>query len=148
MNIQSSSKASDEAAIRSLIDQHVKAVYAKDAAGVLACFTPDYVAFTLEPPLVSAMTGTKQYDAWFATWQGPISTEIRDLDIAVGGDIGVSRSLNRMSSRTSGGDDVEVWYRQTLSFRRLNGVWKIAHVHTSVPFYMDGSFIAATDLKP
>ena len=53
-----------------------------------------------------------------------------------------------MSSRTSGGDDVEVWYRQTLSFRRLNGVWKIAHVHTSVPFYMDGSFLAATDLKP
>ena len=35
MNIQNS-KTSDEAAIRSLIDQHVKAVYAKDAAAVLA----------------------------------------------------------------------------------------------------------------
>ena len=105
MNIQAS-QASDEAAIRNLIDQHVKAVYAKDAAALMACFTSDYVAFTLEPPLVSAMTGPKQYDAWFATWDGPISTEIRDLDIAVGGDVGVSHSLNRMSSRTSGGDDV------------------------------------------
>ena len=147
MNTQSS-KASDETGIRSLIDQHVKAVYAKDAAAVIACFTPDYVAFTLEPPLVSAMTGAKQYDAWFATWQGPISTEIRDLDIAVSGDLGVSHSLNRMSGRSSGGDDVEVWYRQTLSFRKVDGAWKIAHVHTSVPFYMDGSFRAATDLKP
>ena len=147
MNIQSS-KASDETAIRSVIDRHVKALYAKDAAAVIACFTPDYVAFTLEPPLVSAMTGTKEYDAWFATWHGPISTEIRDLDIAVGGDVGVSHSLNMMSSRTSGGDDVEVWYRQTLSFRKVDGAWKIAHAHTSVPFYMDGSFRAATDLKP
>ncbi len=115
---------------------------------MIACFTPDYVAFKLELPLVSRMTGVKQYDAWFATWEGPISTEIRDLDMAVSGDIGVSRSLNRISGRISGGDDVEVWYRQTLSFRKVDGAWKIAHVHSSVPFYMDGSFLAATDLKP
>lgn len=147
MNVQDS-KTSDEAAIRSLIDQHAKALYVKDAAAVIGCFTPDYVAFTLEPPLVSAMTSPKQYDAWFATWQGPISTEIRDLDIAVGGDVGVSRSLNRMSSRTLDGEDVEFWYRQTLGFRKVDGAWKIAHMHSSMPFYMDGSFLAATDLKP
>lgn len=146
MNIQSS-KSSDEAAIRGVIDRHVKALYAKDAAAVLAGFTPDYVAFTLEPPLVSAMTGAREYDAWFATWEGPISTDIRDLNIAVGGDLGVSHSVNRMSGRM-GGEDVEVWYRQTLAFRRVDGAWKVAHVHTSVPFYMDGSFRAATDLKP
>ncbi len=147
MNTQSS-KASDETGIRSLIDQHVKAVHAKDAAAVIACFAPDYIAFALEPPLVSKMTGAKQYDAWFATWQGPISIEIRDLDIAVSGDLGVSHSLNRMSGRSSDGDDVEVWYRQTLSVRKVDGAWKIAHAHASVPFYMDGSFRAATDLQP
>ena len=143
-----SSKASDETGIRSLIDRHVKAVYAKDAAAVIGCFTPDYIAFALEPPLVSSMTGVKQYDAWFETWQGPISIEVRDLDIAVSGDLGISHSLNRMSGRSSGGDDVQVWYRQTLSFRKVDSAWKIAHAHTSVPFYMDGSFRAATDLKP
>ena len=26
--------------------------------------------------------------------------------------------------------------------------WKIMHEHSSVPFYMDGSFKAAVDLKP
>ena len=30
----------------------------------------------------------------------------------------------------------------------LAGTWKIAHEHTSVPFYMDGSFRAAVDLEP
>ena len=147
MNIQNS-KTTDEAGIRSLIDQHVKALYAKDAQAVITCLAPDYVPFTLAPPLVSTMTSTKEYESWFATWQGPIGTEIRDLAIAVSGDLGISHSLNMMSGRSASGHEVKLWYRQTLSFRKVNGAWKIAHEHTSVPFYMDGSFRAATDLKP
>ena len=126
----------------------MKALYAKDAKAVVSHFTPDYVPFTLAPPLVSTMTGAKEYDSWFATWQGPIGTEIRDLDIVVSGDLGISHSLNLMSGRSASGHDVELWYRQTLSFRKVDGVWKIAHEHSSVPFYMDGSFRAAIDLKP
>ena len=147
MNIQNS-KATDEAGIRSLIDQRVKALYAKDAEAVIACLAPDYVPFTLAPPLVSTMTSAKEYESWFATWQGPIGTEIRDLAITVSGDLGISHSLNMMSGRSASGHEVKLWYRQTLSFRKVNGAWKIAHEHTSVPFYMDGSFRAATDLKP
>ena len=147
MNIQNN-KATDEAGIRSLIDQRVKALYAKDAEAVISCFTLDHVPFTLAPPLVSTMTGAKEYDSWFATWQGPIGTEIRDLDIVVSGDLGISHSLNLMSGRSVGGHEVELWYRQTLSFRKVDGAWKIAHEHSSVPFYMDGSFGAAIDLKP
>ena len=147
MNIQGS-KATDEAGIRSLIDQRIKALYAKDARAVISCLAPDYVPFTLAPPLVSTMTGAKEYKSWFATWQGPIGTEIRDLTIAVSGDLGVSHSLNLMTGTTASGHEVELWYRQTLSFRKVNGTWKIAHEHASVPFYMDGSFRAATDLKP
>ena len=147
MNIQNS-KTTDEAGIRSLIDQHVKALYAKDAQAVITCLAPDYVPFTLAPPLVSTMTSTEEYESWFATWQGPIGTEIRDLAIAVSGDLGISHSLNMMSGRSASGHEVKLWYRQTLSFRKVNGAWKIAHEHTSVPFYMDGSFRAAIDLKP
>jgi len=147
MNIQNS-KTTDEAGIRSLIDQHVKALYAKDAEAVIACLAPDYLPFTLAPPLVSTMTSTEEYESWFATWQGPIGTEIRDLAIAVNGDLGISHSLNMMSGRSASGHEVKLWYRKTLSFRKVNGAWKIAHEHTSVPFYMDGSFRAATDLKP
>ena len=147
MNIRNN-KATDQAGIRNRIDQLVKALYAKDAKAVVSLFTPDYVPFTLAPPLVSTMTGAKEYDSWFATWQGPIGTEVRDLDIDVSGDLGISHSLNLMSGRSVSGHEVELWYRQTLSFRKVDGVWKIAHEHSSVPFYMDGSFGAAIDLKP
>ena len=38
--------------------------------------------------------------------------------------------------------------RLTLCFRKIAGSWMVAHEHSSVPFYMDGSFRAAIDLKP
>ncbi|MGZ5877173.1 MAG: YybH family protein [Bradyrhizobium sp.] len=147
MNVQSS-KSTDEAGIRNLIDQRIGALDAKDAQAVLSALTTDFVGFSLAPPLVSAMTDAKAYDAWFATWQGPIGTEIRDLGIVVSGDLGVSHSLNLMTGTSASGHEVKLWYRQTLSFRKVDGQWKIAHEHNSVPFYMDGSFRAAIDLKP
>jgi ketosteroid isomerase-like protein len=38
--------------------------------------------------------------------------------------------------------------RVTVCFRKIAGKWKVVHEHVSVPFYMDGSFKAAVDLKP
>jgi ketosteroid isomerase-like protein len=42
----------------------------------------------------------------------------------------------------------DLWFRATLGFRKIDGKWTITHEHSSVPFYMDGSFKAAIDLKP
>ena len=147
MNIRDS-RVTDEARIRTLIDQRAKALYAKDAQAVLSCLAADFISFSLAPPLISGMTDAKAYEAWFATWRGPIGTEFRDLTIAVSGDLGVSHSLNLMTGTSAGGHEVKLWYRQTLRFRKVGGHWKIAHEHNSVPFYMDGSFRAAVDLKP
>ena len=65
-----------------------------------------------------------------------------------GGDVGWSRSLNRLHGTLKGGRKVDMWMRSTLAFRKVGGAWKIAHGHSSVPFLMDGSFRAATDLEP
>jgi ketosteroid isomerase-like protein len=35
-----------------------------------------------------------------------------------------------------------------MCLRKTNGQWRIVHDHSSVPFYMDGSYRAAVDLKP
>ena len=53
-----------------------------------------------------------------------------------------------MTGTSNSGEQVRLWYRQTLSFRKTDGAWKVTHEHDSVPFYMDGSFRAAIDLKP
>jgi ketosteroid isomerase-like protein len=65
------------------------------------------------------------------------------------GDLAFAHTLTRMASTRAGQhESIEVWYRSTFGLRRIEGSWRIAHRHDSTPFYMDGSFRAATDLKP
>lgn len=59
-----------------------------------------------------------------------------------------SYSLNRLTGKRTTGEEVDVWVRATVCFRKIDGQWKVAHEHVSVPFYMDGSFRAAVDLTP
>jgi ketosteroid isomerase-like protein len=73
---------------------------------------------------------------------------MRDLSVTVGDDVAFSRGISRMTGTKVDGEEVDLWYRSTVCFRKLNGSWKIAHEHTSVPFLMDGSYRAAVDLKP
>jgi PhnB protein len=142
------SRANDEAQIRALIEEWASALRAKDAGGVIARYAPDIVIFDLAPPLLSTGGDANGLQAWFSTWQGPLGYEIRDLSITVGDDAAFCHCLNRLSGTKVDGETNEVWFRQTLCFRKIGGAWKIAHQHESVPFYMDGSYGPAVDLEP
>lgn len=141
----------EEAAIRALIDERVAAMRNKDVDRAIATLAPDVVAFELAPPLGLGPTEAREHpglEAWLAVWDGPVVIEVRDLAIAVGGNVAWCHSLNRLAGTRVDGRVVDMWMRSTLGLRKLDGRWRIAHGHTSVPFYMDGSFRAATDLKP
>jgi ketosteroid isomerase-like protein len=65
------------------------------------------------------------------------------------GDLAFVHTLTKMAATRAGQQEsIEVWYRSTFGLHRIEGLWRIAHRHDSTPFYMDGSFRAATDLKP
>ncbi len=141
----------EEAAIRALIEERSAAMRDKDAARAVATLALDVVAFELAPPLAlgpGAARDEAGLAAWLSAWEGPVGIEIRDLHIETGGDVGWCRSLNRLHGRLKDGRPVDMWMRSTLAFRREDGEWKIAHGHSSLPFLMDGSYRAATDLKP
>jgi ketosteroid isomerase-like protein len=140
-------KATEETKIRKMIDDWADALRNKSAEGVLSHYTAQLVHFSLAPPLRSAESDAKSLNAWFATWQGTIGYEIHGLSVTVGTDVAYSHSLNRMHGTTDG-EKSDLWFRHTLCFRKIGDEWKIAHEHESVPFYMDGSFKAAVDLKP
>jgi ketosteroid isomerase-like protein len=137
-----------ESQIRTLINDGAKAIRAKDVDGAMAHHAADSVTFDLAPPLLSTGADAAGLQAWFATWTGPIGYEIRDLKIAAGQDTAFCHSLIRLSGTKTDGERVDMWFRQTLCWRKVGGEWTIAHRHESVPFYMDGSYRAAVDLKP
>jgi ketosteroid isomerase-like protein len=141
----------DEAAIRELIDAQGDSFRRKDAAAAVALLADDVVAFEMIPPLVLPPQSARSEQAmagWFAGWDGPITVEIRDLVVHVGGDIAFAHSLNRLTGTRLGGGRTDIWMRSTLGFRRTRDGWRIAHGHTSVPFDPADGFRARLDLKP
>ncbi|HEY3990743.1 MAG TPA: nuclear transport factor 2 family protein [Acidobacteriaceae bacterium] len=145
-----SQNAADEAAIRKLVDAQKKAMHDKNAAEAVTQFATDAVVFDLAPPLRSVYGGNAdKVQEWMNTWDGPIDTETRELKIRISGDVACWYGYSRLSGRPKESPQgVNFWMRMTLLLERVNGVWKVVHSHTSVPFYMDGSLRPAFDLQP
>lgn len=143
-------KDADEAQIRQLVDGWARALSAKDVDGAMSVYAAGIVWFDLAPPLryMGADAYRKNWEEWFVTWKGSIGYEVHDLTITTGGDVAFLYSLNRIHGTRTSGEETDVWVRATVCFRKSGGRWMVTHEHFSVPFYMDGSYRAAVDLKP
>ena len=138
----------ERSAVKRVIEGWANAISNKDADAVVSYLADDVVQFTLAPPLQYVGREAEDLESWFSTWDGPIAGESRDTHLHVGGDVAFAISLVRMSGTKTDGENVDLWFRQTVGLLKQDGSWRIAHVHASVPFYMDGSFKGAFDLKP
>jgi ketosteroid isomerase-like protein len=149
MNIETTKKT-PEAEIRDLVDDWVKGLHEKDIKRVMSHYAGDIVSFDLAPPLqyTGAVALKKSFEEWFPSFLGPVGYEICDLNITASDDIGFCRSINRISGTRNDGEKTDVWVRATVCCRKIEGKWMVTHEHVSVPFYMDGSYRAAVDLKP
>ncbi|HEX3405911.1 MAG TPA: nuclear transport factor 2 family protein [Caulobacteraceae bacterium] len=136
-----------EKEIKQALEARNAALSAKDAAGLMASGYAGFVAYTLAPPLQST-AGKAGLEGWFATWEGPIGFALKDLKITAGDDVAFASCLAHMTGRKTDGEDIDLWHRMTFGLKRVRGAWKIVHEHSSTPFYMDGSYRAAVDLKP
>jgi uncharacterized protein (TIGR02246 family) len=141
------SSATDRAEIEVVLQQLARAHAEHDADAISDSYAPDAVIYDLAPPLGRRGMDRDNIAAWLAGWEGPIQIDSRDIDLAVDGNLAFVSALNRMRGR-QGGEDQDMWYRTTLCLRKADGRWRIVCDHASVPFYMDGSYRAAVDLKP
>lgn len=143
----------DAAAIRRVLDARLAALRTKDAQRFVSHYAPDAVTFDLAPPLVNAggdVHNVAELDAWFATWNGPVLQDISDFAVTVAPEAGIAygHGLVNLRGEKIGEGAVDMWFRSTWCLDRIDGEWTITHEHNSTPFYMDGSYRAATDLTP
>jgi ketosteroid isomerase-like protein len=52
-----------------------------------------------------------------------------------------------MSGTKTNGEKPDLWFRTTVAYRKIDGDWRVTHVHESVPFDMT-TFQALLDLRP
>jgi uncharacterized protein (TIGR02246 family) len=147
--VATENEAVDEAQIRRLIENKLEAVRAKDVDGATSHYAPDVLSFDVVNPLqyIGADAIRKRLEAWFSSFQGSIGLEIRDLSITVGEAVAFSHCLSHVSATKADGVKLDMWWRETACYRKIEGKWIITHQHSSVPFDVE-SGKASLDLKP
>jgi len=130
--------ATDEADLRRCIDTLIAAIRAMDLEGIAALYAPDIVSFDIVPPLrhLGADAKRKNWADAFAEYRAPLDYDVRDLEIVAGDDIAFAYSFNRLSGTLKNGGAGAAWVRWTACFRKVDGRWRIAHDHVSVPLDM------------
>ena len=141
--------ATDEDAIRALIDASARAIRAGDVDALLALCEPDIVVFDLMPPLLHAGSDAVRavWSAALASYAPPIEYEVFRLEVAVDGAAAFAHAVTRFGGTRRDGTHAPIWLRVTWGLRRGRGGWRIAHQHASVPFDLD-SREALVDLAP
>lgn len=141
--------ATDEAGIRALIEDRVKAVHAKDVDGAMSRHAPDVVMFDVINPLryIGSDKVRGRSGEWFALYESPIGYEVRDLSVTAGEDLAFCHYLYRVSGTMKSGNKVDMWVRATTCCRKIDGRWMVVHEHQSVPFDPETGK-ASLDLKP
>jgi uncharacterized protein (TIGR02246 family) len=143
------SKANDEAHIRALIEDRVKAIHDKDINALMSNHAPDVLTFDALNPLryIGSDKVKERAEEWFSWYQGPIGYEVRDLSITAGEEVAFCHYLYRVSGTMTNGREVNMWVRSTVCYRKIDGKWTLTHEHTSVPFDAE-SGKASLDLNP
>lgn len=145
--MSSTTTTTDRTEIEALFQQLARAHVDHDADAIVEAYAPDAVIYDLAPPLGHRGMDRDSVTAWLAGWEGPIQIDARNVNLTVDGNLAFVSALNRMRGR-QGGENQDMWYRSTICLRKTSGRWHIICDHSSVPFYMDGTFRAAVDLKP
>lgn len=145
----SASKTNDEEQIRQLLDDWAMKFRAKDPDGIMSVYAPGIVSFDAVSQLqfkgVDAYR--KHWETCLSFCQGPITFEVRDLNITVGDGVAFTHSLNRCGGTDESGEEKASWMRATICLQKVNGKWMVVHEHYSAPFDME-SGKALFDLVP
>ena len=140
-----------ESQVRQLLMGWEKAFRAKDVDAVMRVYASGaaVVAYDVVPPLakIGRDEYRKNYEEFFAMYEGPLEIEFRDLRIVAGNDVAFIHCLERVSGTLKGGQKSETWLRVTSGLRRIKGNWFIVHDHVSVPVDFETGK-AALDLTP
>jgi ketosteroid isomerase-like protein len=97
--------ASDEAAVRGLLERRARSTTAKDAEGSVSARAQDIVAFDIAPPLAhrgEAATGPDAARKWLATWDGAIGYDFSALTIRTAGELAFCYGFLNIGTRTNG----------------------------------------------
>jgi len=134
LHLHGKSVSSIEAVIRLRIDELAQAIRDRNIDRVMSLYATDVVVFDVRPPLEvrGAQSYRRNFERWFAPFEGPIQFEYKDLRIVPGEGAAFCHFLSLVSGSTPGRTS-GYWVRGTTCFEQREGQWLITHEHISMP---------------
>lgn len=141
--------SSNEAPVRAVLEEKIKAIHDKNPDAVLALYTDNPVTFDFKDPLQNKGKEAikARLEEWFASYKGPVNQEMKELEVIAGDDLAFSHCLTRTYGTGTNGEQQDMWYRTTNGFKKVAAKWLITHEHVSDPVDMKTGK-AMFDLKP
>jgi uncharacterized protein (TIGR02246 family) len=135
--------------IRALIEGWRHAARAREIEGLLAHHDRDLVAFDCHSQMqLRGLEAFRQHmQACFSSTQGPMTIEVRDLDITAGDRVAFCHYFARCGCTGEEGSEHACWLRVTLGLVRRGDGWSVTHLHCSAPFEPE-SGRAIVDVPP
>jgi ketosteroid isomerase-like protein len=127
----------EETRIKSLLESWADAVRRHDVPAILAHHAPDIVMFDLPPPLqckgIAAYEQT--WELMFRYHKLGAAFDIEELSVTAGRDVAFAVAIMRCGpdSSSNPADKDGFLFRLTVGLRKVDGDWRIAHEHHSVP---------------
>lgn len=133
--------AGDVAQIRALEARFAAAFNAKNVDAIMSVYVPggSLFVFDVVPPrqYVGAAAYRKDWENFFALFNGPVRFAISDLAITADGGLAYSHSIQHVSGTDTKGKPIDLTVRVTDVYRKINGHWLVQHEHVSVPVDLD-----------
>lgn len=138
-----------QAEIRTIIEARAKAAGTGDIDTMMIDVAENVMVFDVVDPLCRAGKDSSRERAikWQEGYDRPPTWENRDVAVTVDGGVAFSHALSHVTGKLKSGDEIDMWFRTTLGFRRIGGRWLIVHEHGSAPFNPE-SGKASLGLKP
>jgi len=124
-----------EEVLRQRIEQLAQAIRHKDVDGLMAFYSPEVVAFDVQPPLEArgAAAYRENFVRWFDSFDGPIDFQLKNLRVVPGEPVSFCHYLSLIVGAKPRGGTVGYWARGTTCFERRDGEWLVTHEHISMP---------------
>jgi uncharacterized protein (TIGR02246 family) len=138
---QANAAADDKKQIEDLEQRFATAFGAKDINAVMSGYAPGKALFVFDvvPPreYVGWDAYKRDWESFFAAFQGPASINISELSVTVVGTVAYSHSIQAAHMTAKDGAKTTLAVRTTDVYRKIGGKWLIVEEHNSLPVDLD-----------
>lgn len=120
--------------IKKLIETCADALNKKDLDTLFQHFTDDVQLYDVVAQVAGRAAYRRLWEECLPFFGDEVGTERKDLKIYACGDVAFAHCFTRVTGVKSENENAKSWLRTTICLRKVDGQWKIAHEHISLPF--------------